>query len=170
MSSGSSSSRESVNVSSSNDSADTVKGLNLEEDPRVKNQSLISKRKSRQSPEGKEREFPTTRAPTPAVLTVNRVSGSNPVPGVMGAGDDRYFHPANLRCASQIGGNRDFHYTVQDHGQPGSAQTAHYRGQRASRQHQQEAGQGSYHSPHASALSGAGGTGTSTRTRSGTYN
>jgi len=117
-------------------------------------------RSSRQSPEGREREFPSTR------IGGSQGAGQRQPKGepTMGGGDDRYYHgtghasgqtSANVRC---VGPSRDFHYTVQDHHGGGSSssgyRTASSSGSsRAGSSRQEAAPSGYHHSPHVSASS-----------------
>ncbi|TRY68543.1 hypothetical protein TCAL_07253 [Tigriopus californicus] len=131
--------------------------------------------KNRQSPEGKEREFPPTRVGHNISQVSNSSHGGsaahpsgNPTPvpqqiplvttavdgGSMGTGDDRFYHqnssqssnPGSLRCNSQLGQSRDFHYTLQDHP---------YGASRPNRQGRQDV----YHNPIGSQGNGGGSVG-----------
>lgn len=143
-------------------------------------------RSSRQSPEGREREFPATRIGGSTQQQQQQRLSLGDVN--MGGGDDRYYHssgqsagpPASgVRCAAgQLGQSRDFHYTVQDHhgngggaggGGGGNGGGAGYRttssaSSASGRQsgprppQQQDSSAGYHHSPHVN---------TSSRSRSG---
>ena len=98
-------------------------------------ESLNSKRSSkpvktgRHSPEGREREFPTTKV------------------AKMGGADDRTYYGATPRCPPNPNAapSRDFHYNVPDHFRSGSA---------SSRQSRNSSSASSnYHSPHVTSSS-----------------
>lgn len=142
-----------------------------------------SRKSSRQSPEGREREFPATRVGASAQL--QQLSGLQQPPTqqlhrhsvgdavTMGGGDDRYYHSSGQsssaagRCsaaaaaaaaaAGQLGQSRDFHYSVQDHHGSGSGSTGYRTSSSTSsasgRQSGSRSDSGYHHSPHVSTTS-----------------